>query len=149
MEFRIRNPKFRERIEQAHKQQAMLRTLATRLDTVAAGDVTMSMPFDNRFTQQNGYLHAGTVTTLADAACGFAALSLMAAEQDVLSVEFKLNLMAPATGDRLLAKGAVIRPGRTLTVCQATVSVQRGETLVEVARFQGTMIAVPTSTPSH
>jgi uncharacterized protein (TIGR00369 family) len=96
-------------------------TLGAELTRVAPGEVDIAVPFDPRLTQQHGYLHAGVVASIADSACGYAALSLMSADAAVLSVEFKINLLAPARGRRFLARGRVARAGRTITVCTADV----------------------------
>ena len=97
-----------------------------------------------RSRQQNGYLHAGVVTSVADSACGYAALTLMPPGSDVLSVEFKVNLLSPGLGDVFRADARVVRSGRTLTVCQAEVTaISAGHPDVSVALMQATMIARP------
>ena len=103
-----------------------------------------SCPFRDDLCQQNGFLHAGVLTSVADSACGYAALTLMPAGSDVLSVEFKVNLLAPGQGDRFRADAKVVRAGRTLTVCQAEVrAVRSGQPETVVALMQATMIARP------
>ena len=112
-------------------------TLGARLERVAPGEVAIALPFRADLTQQNGYLHAGVVTSVVDTACGYAALSVMAPGANVLAVEFKVNLLAPAQGAEFLAVGRVVRSGRTLVVVC-------GELLADgivVALMQGTMIA--------
>ena len=105
-------------------------TMGVRVARIAPGEVDLEMPYSPAFCQQNGYLHAGATASLADSANGYAAYTLAAAGTDVLAVEFKINLLAPAQGDRFSARGRVVRPGRTLTVCLAdVVAVDRdGET---------------------
>ena len=119
-----------------------MQTIGAVLETVAAGRAEISLPFRSDLTQQHGYLHAGVVATIADSACGYAAYSLMPADVSVLTVEYKINLLAPAVGDRFIARATVIRPGRTLTVVEADVfaSVQGEER--RTATMLATIIAV-------
>jgi uncharacterized protein (TIGR00369 family) len=116
--------------------------LGAELEAVRPGEVSITLPFRGDLTQQHGYLHAGVLTSAVDSACGYAALSLMEPGAGVLSVEFKVNLLAPGAGTRFVADGRVVRAGRTLTVCAGEVrAVQDGaETLVLV--MQATMMAV-------
>lgn len=112
-------------------------TIGARLERIAPGEVAIALPFRADLTQQNGFLHAGVVTAVVDSACGYAALSVMDPGADVLSVEFKVNLLAPARGAEFRALGRVVRSGRTLVVVS-------GELLADdtvVALMQGTMIA--------
>ena len=124
-------------------RQTFMTLLGARAATVAPGRVVIELPARADLCQQNGLLHAGAITSIADSACGYAALTLMPAGHDVLSVEFKVNLLAPARGDLFRAEATVVRPGRTLTVCQAEVlAVTEGGPDVLVALMQATMIAV-------
>ena len=136
-----RDPAFENRVRASFGRQALMRSLGAELGTVAPGSVEIRLPFRVDLTQQHGYLHAAVVTAIADSACGYAALSLMPAGREVLSIEFKVNLLAPAAGDMFLARGVVVRSGRTLTVCTAEVTTG-GEHPVTVALMQATMIAV-------
>lgn len=117
-------------------------TLGAELVRVAPGEVDIRLPFRADLTQQHGFLHAGVVTSIADSACGYAAFSLMAADAGVLSVEYKINLLAPARGDALVARGRVVRAGRTITVCQAEVSAVTGEDERQVALMTATMMTI-------
>jgi uncharacterized protein (TIGR00369 family) len=117
-----------------------MQTIGARIDDVAPGRVTVRLPFRDDLTQQNGFLHAGSIAAVADSACGYAALTLMPAEADVLSVEFKMNMLAPATGDAILAQAEVIRAGKTIMVCRADVYSLSGDAEKLVAVMQGTMI---------
>ncbi|MEP6762345.1 MAG: PaaI family thioesterase [Sporichthyaceae bacterium] len=109
---------------------------------ISPGRVVLELPFRDDLCQQNGFLHAGVIASIADSACGYAALTLMAPGSDVLSVEFKVNLLAPAVGDRFRAVGTVVRSGRTLTVCSGEViAVAEGRPDTQVALMQATMIA--------
>ena len=122
-------------------RQAVMATLGAELVKVEEGLVEIRLPFRADLTQQNGFLHAGISTTILDSACGYAALSTMPDNCDVLSVEFKVNLLAPASGEAFLARGRVVKAGRTLTVCQGELeSLPLGRT---VALMTATMIARP------
>lgn len=110
---------------------------------VEPGIVEIVLSFRADLTQQNGYLHAGVVTTIADSACGYAAFSLMPSGSGVLSVEFKVNLLRPARGDTFVARAEVIKAGRTLSVVRADVFAVRANAERDlVATMQGTMICV-------
>lgn len=117
-------------------------TLGMTLENVAPGDVSIAFNHRPDLTQQNGYLHAGVTTTALDSACGYAALTLMPAQADVLSVEFKTNLLRPAKGERFLARAEVLKAGRTLMVCEAQAFCVDGETQVLIASMTATMIVV-------
>ncbi|CAN5841543.1 PaaI family thioesterase [soil metagenome] len=117
MSFDPPDPDFAERVRESFARQRAMETLGASLLRVAPGEVDVEMPYRVDFTQQHGFLHAGIVTTVLDSACGYAAFSLMPADAAVLSIEFKVNLLAPARGERLIARGRVTRAGRTVTVC--------------------------------
>ncbi len=119
--FEVRNPDFRAVIHESFARQLFMATLGARLVRVEPGEVRIAMPHDRAFTQQNGFLHAGAVASIADSSSGYAAFSLCAPDTDVLAVEFKINLLAPANAPWLLACGTVLRAGRTLTTCVADV----------------------------
>lgn len=137
MTHMVRDPDFEARIRASFATQKFMATLGARLERVAPGEVTIALPFRADLTQQNGFLHAGVVTSVVDSACGYAALSVMAPGADVLSVEFKVNFLAPAQGSEFLAVGRVVRAGRTLVVVSGELLA--GGTVV--ALMQGTMIA--------
>ena len=136
------DPNFENRIHDNFSRQAIMSTLGARIGLLRAGEVHVLAPFDARFTQQDGFLHAGTVTTLMDSACGYAAFSLMPAEARVLSVEFKVNLLAPARGRQFRAEGRVVKPGRTITVCEGKLFSIQGEEETLCAIMQATMICI-------
>ena len=115
-------------------------TLGAELAEVASGLVTIELPIERRLSQQDGFLHAGVVVAALDSACGYAALTLMPEDAEVLTVEFKVNLLAPADGDRLVAKGEVLRAGRTLTVCRGDAHAEQGAERVHVATMLATMV---------
>ena len=120
----------------------MMATLGAELAAVRPGEVEILLPFRDDLTQQHGYLHAAAVTAIADSACGYAAYSLMPAGREVLSVEFKVNLVAPARGERFRAVGRVLRAGATLTVCSAEVLAEGPGAGRLVAVFQATMMGL-------
>ena len=130
------------RVRESFGRQAFMATLGAELVHVGDGEVDISLPFSERLVQQDGFLHAGVVAGATDSACGYAALTRMDAGAEVLTVEFKRNLLAPAAGERLVARGRVVRSGRTLTVCRGdAVSVSEGREK-HVATMTATLIAV-------
>ena len=96
-------------------------TLGARVERVAPGEVDIMLPVTPEISQQHGFVHAGAIASIADSACGYAALTRLDGDAGVLAVEFKINLMAPGAGESLLARGRVIKSGRTLSICQADV----------------------------
>ena len=109
------------RVRASFAKQAFMRLLGASLARVEQGEVDIALPFRADLLQQHGYLHAGVTTAIADSACGYAALTLMAPETAVLSVEYKVNMLAPAKGHRFLARGRVVKSGRTVTVVRGEV----------------------------
>jgi uncharacterized protein (TIGR00369 family) len=128
-----------ERVRASFARQGAMATLGADLAAVTAGHVAI-LPIEPRLSQQNGFLHAGVVVAALDSACGYAALTLMPADAEVLSVEFKVNLLTPASGDRLLAEGEVVRAGRTLTVCRGDAYAEQEAERVHVATMLATMV---------
>ncbi|GLC24692.1 PaaI family thioesterase [Roseisolibacter agri] len=140
-----RDPGFEARVRASFARQQFMTLLGARLERVVAGEVCIRLPFQPALTQQHGFLHAGVVTSVVDSACGYAALTLMEPGAAVLSVEFKVNLLAPARGREFVAVGRVVRAGRTLTVCTGEVrALPEGEggDEVPVAIMQATIMAV-------
>lgn len=134
------DPNYATRVRASFDKQRLMSTIGATLETVSPGAVTIRLPFRDDLTQQHGFLHAGAIASVADSACGYAALSLMPAEAGVLSIEFKVNMLSPARGDALLARAEVIRAGRKIMVCRADVfSITSSEEKL-VAAMQGTMI---------
>ena len=113
------------RIQESFDRQGLMKTLGATVVTVEKGYVEIALPFSPTLTQQHGYFHAATSTAIADTAGGYAALTLMDEGDDVLAVEFKMNLLRPAVGERLVACARVLKPGRTLTVCRIDVFAER------------------------
>lgn len=142
MNYQVSNPLFAEDIKQSFAAQSIMSLIGAELNLVEPGLVEITLPYRKDLTQQHGYLHAGIVTTIADSAAGYAAYTLMPAGSEVLSVEFKINLMRPAKGETL-ARAEVIKPGKTLTVVRADVFGISGTGSRElIATLQGTMFCV-------
>lgn len=139
MSFTAKNPEFAADVRKSFAAQSIMQTIGAQLSRVEPGIVEISLPYRTELTQQNGYLHAGIITTIADSAAGYAAFTLMPAGASVLSVEFKVNLLRPASGEMFLARAEVIKAGKTLTVVRADVFGISGNERTIVATMQGTM----------
>ena len=131
-----------ERIADSFQSQGLMATLGAQLVSVADGEVQIALPFSANLSQQHGYLHAGAVTSIVDSACGYAALTKAPAGYEVVSAEFKINLMRPAIGERFLAIGRVLNSGKLLTVCTGEVQAFSGADCKVVAVMQATMVYV-------
>lgn len=127
-------------LREGFARQAVMAFFGARLGRLAPGEVEILLPFRPELAQQNGLLHAGVVAAIADSACGGAAFSLMPPQSDVLSIEFKLNLLAPAAGEMFAARARVIRAGKTFTACAADVFAISGGAETLVATMLGTMM---------
>lgn len=123
MNVEPKDTEFERLARESFSNQSVMKLFGARLAAISAGRCEIELPFRDDLTQQNGYFHAGVVTTIMDSACGYAAFSLMPEGSGVLSVEFKVNLLAPADGELLRAAAEVKRAGRTLTVCTADAFV--------------------------
>lgn len=115
------DPNFERRVRDSFERQRVMATLGATLTGIVPGEVEITLPFREDLTQQHGYLHAGIIGTIADSAGGYAGFTLMPAGSTVLSVEYRIHLLAPAKGEKFVARGYVLRSGRTLTVCQLEV----------------------------
>jgi uncharacterized protein (TIGR00369 family) len=124
--FTPKNPNFAARVRDSFARQGAMALIGAELVRVEAGSVDIAVAFRPELSQQHGYYHGGVVGMIADSAGGYAAFSLMPEDASVLTVEYKINLLAPAEGERLIARGRVTRPGRTLTVCSVDVFAVRG-----------------------
>lgn len=140
--FEPKDPDFRERVAASFRRQTVMQTLGIEIARLDAGEIELTMPFSQPFTQQHGFIHAGIVATALDSACGYAAFSLMPADAAVLTVEFKTNLLAPAKGVRFVFRGRVIKPGRTLTFCDANAFAVDAASERLIATMTGTLMAV-------
>jgi uncharacterized protein (TIGR00369 family) len=134
-----RDPGYEARIRASFAKQRFMATLGARLVSIQPGEVIIGFDFREDLTQQHGFMHAGALTAVVDSACGYAALSLMEPGTGVLAVEFKVNLLAPAVGERFEAVGRVMRAGRTITVCAGELRGADGKVLCVM---QGTMMVV-------
>jgi len=143
MSFQPQDPDFSGRVHASFARQRVMQTLGITIVRVEPGEVELAMPYEPAYTQQHGFVHAGIVAVALDSACGYAALSLMPAGAAVLTVEFKTNLLAPAEGDRFVFRAHVVKPGRTLTVCDAQAFAEpEGGPQRLVATMTGTLMAI-------
>ena len=143
-----RDPDFRARVKTSFSRQRFMATLGASLTLIEPGEVHIELPFSPHLSQQHGYLHAGATTAIADSANGYAALTLAPADAEVLAVEFKINLMAPASAPRFLARGRVLRPGRRLSVCLAEVVALDGADQEVIASMLSTISIRPSGRPA-
>ncbi|QMU66798.1 MAG: hotdog fold thioesterase [Flavobacteriaceae bacterium] len=130
-------------IEEARRsfdRQGFMKTLGAQIVSIEKGMVRISCERKESLTQQHGFFHAGVITSIADVACGYAALTTMPKGSDVLSVEFKTNLIRAAKADKIIARGKVIKTGRTLVFCEAKITDEKEEIIF--ATLQGTMICI-------
>ncbi|WP_298273587.1 PaaI family thioesterase [Geobacter sp.] len=132
----------RERIAVSFNSQGLMATLGAQLVLVADGEVQIELPFSEKLSQQHGYVHAGAITSVVDSACGYAALTKAPPECEVVTAEFKINLMRPAIGERFLAIGRVQSSGKLLTVCTGEVRAFSGSVYKVVAIMQATIVNV-------
>ncbi len=142
MSIEPRNPDFATRVGDSFVRQTFMGTIGAVLDEVVPGSVTIRLPKRTDLLQQHGFFHGGLIGTIADTAGGYSAFSVMRAEDSVLTVEYKLNIMAPATGDALIAVGQVIRAGKTLTVCRSDVYGVTDGKRIHCASLLGTFMTM-------
>jgi uncharacterized protein (TIGR00369 family) len=143
MIFPPKDPNFNERVRASFARQRVMQTLGIEIARLDPGEIELTMPYGLAYTQQHGFMHAGIISTALDTACGYAAFSLMPADAAVLTVEFKTNLIAPAKGERFTFRACVLKPGRTLTVCDARAfALDKGAEERLVATMTGTLMAV-------
>jgi uncharacterized protein (TIGR00369 family) len=140
-QFDPRDPDYESRVTRSFAEQAIMRTIGASLASVEPGRVEIELPYDSSLTQQDGFLHAGVSATIMDSACGYAAFSLMPADTRVLTIEFKINLLAPAAGVRFRALGQVRKPGRSITVAEAELIAEPDGDGDGKSRLIATMIA--------
>lgn len=133
---------FEKKVRSSFAQQGMMATIGAELISVGRGTAEIRFPFSARVTQQHGYVHAAAITAILDSACGYAAYSMAPHETSVLSVEFKVNFLAPAVGKHFVARAAVKRAGKTLTTCSADAFSIDGEKEKLVATMLATIMNV-------
>ncbi len=141
-QFQPKDPDFRARITQSFSEQTVMQHLNASLIKVEAGAVEIGLPYQLQLTQQDGFIHAGISSTIMDSACGYAAFTLMPVEARVLTIEFKINLLAPAAGDSFRAIAKVRKPGRSVSVAEAELYAASNGTDKLVATMVGTLIAI-------
>jgi uncharacterized protein (TIGR00369 family) len=143
LRFEPRNPDYRHIATDTFERQCAMRTLGISIARLEPGEVELAMAYSADLTQQNGFVHAGIITAGLDSACGIAAFTLMPAGSDILTVEFKTNLLAPARGQRFAFRATVVKPGRTLTVCEGRAYADEDGNETLVATMTGTLMALP------
>jgi len=136
------DPNYEGRVRKSFSQQGLMRHLGARLTELKPGMAELRADHRDELTQQHGYFHAGVSASLADVACGYAAYTLMPEDSSVLTVEYKINLMAPAAGEELIARARVVRSGRTLKICAADVFARKGATETHCATVLATMMCL-------
>jgi len=140
MHFTPSNPEFADVVRASFATQGLMQLIGATLERVEPGEVDIALPYRDDLTQQHAFLHGAVTTAIADSAAGYAALSLMPAGSEVLSVEFKINLLRPAIGPRFIAEGRVVKAGKTITVSRADVFAFADEKPVHIATLLATMI---------
>ena len=134
------------RVRESFARQTIMSTIGASIAAVRPGEVEIVLPFGDHILQQHGFIHAGAVSTIADSAVGYAALSVMPRDAAVLTTEFKINLLSPAKGDRLRAIGRVVRAGKSLVITLGEVFAESGGSSKQVAMITATMMVVNTGT---
>ncbi|HYF58394.1 MAG TPA: PaaI family thioesterase [Burkholderiaceae bacterium] len=140
--FQPQDPGFAERVRASYERQAAMKTIGAVLAQVEPGRVVIELSWAEALTQQHGFLHAGVVATALDSACGYAGFSLMPADAAVLTIEYKINLLAPARGERFRMEGSVIKPGRTVTVAEGRAFALGAGGDKLIATMNATLMAV-------
>jgi uncharacterized protein (TIGR00369 family) len=148
-QFDPRDPEFKARVTQSFGEQTVMQTIGASLVSVAPGQVEIELPYDRALTQQDGFMHAGISSTILDSACGYAAFSLMAPKARVLTIEFKVNLLAPAAGTRFRAVGKVRKPGRSVFVAEGDLYAESAEDSRLIATMSATLMAIFASGAQH
>ena len=141
-DFTATDPDFAERVRKSFDAQGIMDHIGATLTLIEPGVCEIELPYSDAVSQQHGFFHGGVIGTIADSAGGYAAFGLMDAEDGILTVEYKLNLMAPADGDLLVARGQVVRAGRILTVARAEVRVVKNGVEVACAAMQQTLMRI-------
>ena len=142
MNHQPRNPDFEARVRGSFARQNAMGLIGARMTRVDPGRVEIELPVRDDLGQQHGFVHGGIVGMIADSAGGYAAFTLMPADASVLTVEYKVNMLSPADGDLLVARGEVLKPGRSLSVVRADVWARRGDRETRVAAMQQTLMVM-------
>jgi uncharacterized protein (TIGR00369 family) len=138
--FEPRNPAWEKKSREIFERQSFMRMIGARIAVLAPGICDLDLPYRDDLCQQNVFLHGGVITSIADTSCGIASSTLLSPEAGILSVEFKYNMMAPAAGERFIARGRVVRPGRTLTIAESAVFAVKDGKETEIGRMLATMM---------
>lgn len=136
------DPDFESRVRASFATQSIMTTIGARIIRVAVGEVDIELPFRADLRQQNGYIHAGVIATILDSACGYAAYTLIPAAANMLTVEFKINLLRPAVGKKFVARGRVTKPGKTLSFCNGEVVAMSDDGEKVVATMSSTLMTI-------
>ena len=142
VEFVPKDQAFAKRVEESFGKQKIMETLGANLEEVAAGETAIRMSYREEITQQHGFVHAGALATILDSACGYAAFTLMPKDAAVLSIEYKINMLAPAKGESVIARAQVVRAGRTITVVRGSAYSVDGSGEKHVAEMVATMMTI-------
>ena len=140
--FKPQDPRYAERVRESFARQGAMRLMGAELLDIGPGYCAIALVPRPEVSQQHGYVHAGVVSAIVDSAGGYAGFTLFPEDSSVLTVEFKLNLLAPAAGDRLVAEGFVVKPGRTLAVTRGEVHAEHGGKRTLVAMMQQTLMVM-------
>jgi len=140
--FEPKHPDYATKVENSFAEQAVMKTIGASIEAISPGAVEIEFPYQTSLTQQNGFIHAGIVSTVLDSACGYAAFSLMPEDATVLTIEFKINLLSPAKGDRFRGYGKVKKAGRTISVAEAELYAFSDQGKKLVATMVGTLMAL-------
>jgi uncharacterized protein (TIGR00369 family) len=146
--FEVQDPEFARRVRDSFLRQGLMKHLGAELVSLEPGGAEIHVPFRPELTQQHNYFHAGVTGAIADSACGYAAYTLMPRDSSVLTVEYKMNLLAPAEGDRLIARARVVRSGKTLKICSADVFVRKSGAENHCATMLSTVMCMANK-PDH
>jgi uncharacterized protein (TIGR00369 family) len=142
LKFAAVDAEFESRVRESFARQGLMKHLGAELGVLGAGHAEIHVPFRMEVTQQHSYFHAGVSGAIADSACGYAAYTLMPADSSVLTVEYKMNLLAPADGEKLLARARVLRSGKTLKICAADVFVLKSGAEIHCATMLATIMCL-------
>ena len=140
IEYQPADPNFARRVRESFARQSVMALIGGNLGRIEPGAVEINLPFRSDLTQQHGFVHAGIVTTIVDSACGYAALTLMPAGSEVLTIEYKINFLRPATGESFMARAQVMKPGRTITIARGDAFAVASGQEVLVATMLATII---------
>ena len=140
--FEPKYPDYQAKVKKSFADQAVMKTIGASIEAIGAGEIEIEFPYQSSLTQQNGFIHAGIVSTVLDSACGYAAFSLMPEDASVLTIEFKINLLSPAKVDRFRGYGKVKKAGRTISVAEAELYAFSDQGKKLVATMVGTLMAI-------